>query len=106
MTKPETRDLIGKELVLCIAEHLDKLPAHIKIDSKGTKKYISFKDFEIYVCFYVTSSLYYSIWKSGVKVEDVPALLYDRERSAEEAKEMIRAAFCTALNSATGVSFE
>ena len=106
MTKPESRELIGKELVLCIAEHLDKLPPHIKIDSKGTKKYISFKDFEVYVCFYVTSSLYYSIWKGGVKVEDVPALLYDRDRRREEAQAMVRAAFCEALNHATNVSFD
>ena len=49
MTKNEAREVISAELVRCIADSLDKLPCHIKIDSKGTKKYISFKDYGIYV---------------------------------------------------------
>lgn len=95
MTKTAARELISSELVMCISESLDVLPCHIKIDSKGTKKYISFKDYGIYICFYVTSSLYYSIWRFGCKEEDQPAIIYNKDRSPEEIKAMVRDTFET-----------
>lgn len=93
MTKTEARELMSAELILCISESLDKLPNHIKIDSKGTKKYISFKDYGIYVCLYVTSSLYYSVWRFGCKEEDEPAIIYNKDRSPEEVKVLVRESF-------------
>lgn len=98
MTKSGARELISSELIMCISESIDKLPSHIKIDSKGTKKYISFKDYGIYICFYVTSSLYYSVWRFGHKEEDKPAIVYDKNRDRAEIKAMVRSTFETVLN--------
>ena len=97
MTKKEARALMGEELVRCVSENIERLPSHIKIDSKGTKTYVSFKDFGVYVCFYVTSSLYYSLWRFSVKEVDTPAVLYDKYRSEEDVRALTRAAFLEVL---------
>lgn len=94
MTKTETRDFMSSELVACIAQSLKKLPSHMKIDLKRTKNYISFTEYGIYICFYVTSSLHYSFRDNfGSKENDVTAIEYDKERDKKELKALVKAVF-------------
>lgn len=94
MTKTEARECMSVELVRCIGNYFEKLPSKIKIDKKGTKNYISFDEYGVYICFYVTSSLavsYRSILRGSEK--NLSLIEYDEARDKKELKSLVLDSF-------------
>lgn len=93
MTKTETREIMTSEIISCIAKSLDKVPSQVKIDFKGTKNYITLSEYGVYVCFYVTSSLSYSIRIFDYKENSISLIEYDQTREKKELKTLVKSSF-------------
>lgn len=101
MTKTEARELITTTIMSCMAKEHSRLPGHVKIDFKGTKNYISFDDYGVYVCFYVTSSLDITL-RTMSGTEKFRAIEYSPDCGPEELQKTVQTVFEDVLKALEG----